>query len=194
MENEKKEVPSPSKGLLQSPELYQYILESSVYPNELEPLKELRAVTAKHPSLKLQIQMEAATEIDILDHDMQPEVEEHMLAAGLRADAMPKHVAIISDSKKILCDGKWSEQDASVLVPGDIISIKLGDIIPTDARLLQGDPLKIDQIKKVVAGEDASELIANGKSHGREWLKGGHGKTASLASTLAPVVAWTGVV
>ncbi|KAK1402513.1 hypothetical protein POM88_002118 [Heracleum sosnowskyi] len=53
MENKKKEVPSPSKGLLQSPELYQelyqYILESSVYPNEPEPLKELRAVTSKHP-------------------------------------------------------------------------------------------------------------------------------------------------
>ncbi|KAK1391328.1 hypothetical protein POM88_010384 [Heracleum sosnowskyi] len=98
--------------------------------------------------------------------------------------------------RKILCDGKWSEQDASVLVPGDIINIKLGDIIPTDARLLQGDPLKIDQIeiKKVAAGEDASELIANGKSHGREWLKGRHGKTASLASTSALVVAWTGVV
>ncbi|KAK1396324.1 hypothetical protein POM88_006187 [Heracleum sosnowskyi] len=41
--------------------------------------------------------------------------------------------------------------------------------------------------KKVAAGEDASELIANGKSHGREWLKGRHGKTASLASASAPV-------
>ncbi|GJM97857.1 hypothetical protein PR202_ga14814 [Eleusine coracana subsp. coracana] len=35
--------------------------------------------------------------------------------------------------------------DAAILVPGDIISIKLGDIIPADARLLEGDPLKIDQ-------------------------------------------------
>ena len=30
-------------------------------------------------------------------------------------------------------------------MPGDIISIKLGDIVPADARLLEGDPLKIDQ-------------------------------------------------
>jgi H+-transporting ATPase len=44
-----------------------------------------------------------------------------------------------------LRDGKWSEQDAAILVPGDIISVKLGDIIPADARLLEGDPLKIDQ-------------------------------------------------
>lgn len=45
----------------------------------------------------------------------------------------------------MLRDEKWQEKDAAVLVPGDIISIKLGDIVPADARLLEGDPLKIDQ-------------------------------------------------
>ncbi|KAL3513220.1 hypothetical protein ACH5RR_025937 [Cinchona calisaya] len=58
-------------------------------------------------------------------------------AAALMARLAPK--------AKVLRDGRWSEEDASVLVPGDIISIKLGDIIPADARLLEGDPLKIDQ-------------------------------------------------
>ncbi|KAL8547413.1 hypothetical protein ACS0TY_006949 [Phlomoides rotata] len=58
-------------------------------------------------------------------------------AAALMARLAPK--------AKVLRDGKWNEEDAAVLVPGDIISIKLGDIIPADARLLQGDPLKIDQ-------------------------------------------------
>ncbi|KAJ4712684.1 Plasma membrane ATPase [Melia azedarach] len=58
-------------------------------------------------------------------------------AAALMARLAPK--------AKVLREGKWSEEDASVLVPGDIISIKLGDIIPADARLLEGDPLKIDQ-------------------------------------------------
>jgi hypothetical protein len=48
---------------------------------------------------------------------------------------------------QVLRSGSWSEKDASILVPGDIISIKLGDIIPADARLLEGDPLKIDQAK-----------------------------------------------
>ena len=47
---------------------------------------------------------------------------------------------------KVLRDGRWSEEDAAILVPGDIISVKLGDIIPADARLLDGDPLKIDQV------------------------------------------------
>eukprot|EP00268_Persea_americana_P011156 TRINITY_DN14676_c0_g1_i5.p1 TRINITY_DN14676_c0_g1~~TRINITY_DN14676_c0_g1_i5.p1 ORF type:complete len:920 (-),score=185.44 TRINITY_DN14676_c0_g1_i5:128-2887(-) len=58
-------------------------------------------------------------------------------AAALMARLAPK--------TKVLRDGQWQEQDAAVLVPGDIISIKLGDIIPADARLLEGDPLKIDQ-------------------------------------------------
>ncbi|BBN06181.1 H+-transporting ATPase [Marchantia polymorpha subsp. ruderalis] len=58
-------------------------------------------------------------------------------AASLMARLAPK--------TKVLRDGKWSEQDAVILVPGDIISIKLGDIVPADARLLEGDPLKIDQ-------------------------------------------------
>ncbi|GAA0186563.1 primary active transporter [Lithospermum erythrorhizon] len=58
-------------------------------------------------------------------------------AAALMAGLAPK--------TKVLRDGKWSEKDASILVPGDIISIKLGDIVPADARLLEGDPLKIDQ-------------------------------------------------
>jgi len=48
---------------------------------------------------------------------------------------------------QVLRDGRWVEEDASILVPGDIISVKLGDIIPADARLLEGDPLKIDQVQ-----------------------------------------------
>ncbi|XP_050234318.1 ATPase 10, plasma membrane-type-like isoform X2 [Mercurialis annua] len=51
----------------------------------------------------------------------------------------------LAPKTKVLRDGLWKEQDAAILVPGDIVSIKLGDIIPADARLLEGDPLKIDQ-------------------------------------------------
>ncbi|XVE71357.1 hypothetical protein DITRI_Ditri10aG0144300 [Diplodiscus trichospermus] len=58
-------------------------------------------------------------------------------AAALMANLAPK--------TKVLRDGRWSEQEAAILVPGDIITIKLGDIVPADARLLEGDPLKIDQ-------------------------------------------------
>ncbi|XP_075663902.1 ATPase 10, plasma membrane-type isoform X2 [Castanea sativa] len=58
-------------------------------------------------------------------------------AAALMARLAPK--------TKVLRDGQWQEQDAAVLVPGDVISIKLGDIVPADARLLEGDSLRIDQ-------------------------------------------------
>ncbi|XP_030544537.2 ATPase 8, plasma membrane-type-like [Rhodamnia argentea] len=58
-------------------------------------------------------------------------------AAALMAGLAPK--------TKVLRDGMWNEQEAAILVPGDLISIKLGDIVPADARLLGGDPLKIDQ-------------------------------------------------
>ncbi|KAJ1698550.1 hypothetical protein LUZ63_007062 [Rhynchospora breviuscula] len=37
------------KSLLKSDDLYQYILDTSVYPREPEPMKELREITAKHP-------------------------------------------------------------------------------------------------------------------------------------------------
>ncbi|ESR40787.1 ATPase 9 plasma membrane-type [Citrus sinensis] len=62
--------------------------------------------------------------------------------AGNAAAAL---MAGLAPQTKVLRDGAWREQEASILVPGDVISIKLGDIIPADARLLDGDPLKIDQ-------------------------------------------------
>eukprot|EP01018_Ginkgo_biloba_P010991 Gb_14669 [translate_table: standard] len=52
---------------------------------------------------------------------------------------------VLTNDGTVLRDGQWIEEDAAMLVPGDIISIKLGNIIPADARLLEGDPLKIDQ-------------------------------------------------
>ncbi|EOA22158.1 hypothetical protein CARUB_v10002726mg, partial [Capsella rubella] len=57
-------------------------------------------------------------------------------------------MACLSPRAKVLRDGEWSEQEASVLVPGDVVRIKQGDIISCDARLLEGDGLKV-----VVTGE-----------------------------------------
>ncbi|GAU15201.1 hypothetical protein TSUD_09390 [Trifolium subterraneum] len=76
-------------------------------------------------------------------------------AAALMAGLAPK--------TKVLRDGKWSEQDAAILVPGDIISIKLGDIIPADARLLEGDPLSVDQ--SALTGESLPVTKGVDKDH-----------------------------
>jgi H+-transporting ATPase len=42
-------------------------------------------------------------------------------------------------------DAEWASVPARDLVPGDIIRIRLGDIVPADARLLAGDPVEVDQ-------------------------------------------------
>lgn len=46
---------------------------------------------------------------------------------------------------RVLRDGKWAELSAKELVPGDIIRIRLGDIVPADVKLLDGDYLMIDE-------------------------------------------------
>jgi H+-transporting ATPase len=41
--------------------------------------------------------------------------------------------------------GAWAMAPARELTPGDIIRLRTGDIVPADARLLDGDPLQVDQ-------------------------------------------------
>jgi H+-transporting ATPase len=45
----------------------------------------------------------------------------------------------------VLRDGDWKQIDAAGLVPGDIVTLKLGNIVPADAVLLDPDSLDIDQ-------------------------------------------------
>ncbi|OHB63679.1 MAG: plasma-membrane proton-efflux P-type ATPase, partial [Planctomycetes bacterium RBG_13_60_9] len=42
-------------------------------------------------------------------------------------------------------EGKWTTLEAHELVPGDVLRVRLGDIVPADARLLEGDPVEVDQ-------------------------------------------------
>ena len=49
---------------------------------------------------------------------------------------------------------KWLTPPASELVPGDVIQLRLGDIVPADARLLDGDPMSVDQ--SALTGESLS--------------------------------------
>ncbi len=41
--------------------------------------------------------------------------------------------------------GKWISAAARELVPGDLVRMRLGDVVPADARLLKGDPVEVDQ-------------------------------------------------
>lgn len=46
---------------------------------------------------------------------------------------------------RALRDGKWGEVEAATLVPGDVIRIRLGDIVPADVKLFDGQYVSIDQ-------------------------------------------------
>jgi H+-transporting ATPase len=66
--------------------------------------------------------------------------EEHQ--AGNAIEALKAKLAIKARVKR---DGQWISPAARELVPGDIIRVRLGDIVPADARLLTGDPIEVDQ-------------------------------------------------
>jgi len=46
---------------------------------------------------------------------------------------------------KVLRDGKWEDVPAVELVPGDVVRLRLGNIVPADAKLMKGDYLLIDE-------------------------------------------------
>jgi H+-transporting ATPase len=46
---------------------------------------------------------------------------------------------------RVFRDGKWTELAARELVPGDVVRVRLGDIIPADIKLFSGDYLSIDE-------------------------------------------------
>ena len=62
--------------------------------------------------------------------------------AGNAIDALKARLAIKARVKR---DGKWLTPPAKEVVPGDVIRLRLGDIVPADARLLDGDELSVDQ-------------------------------------------------
>ena len=66
--------------------------------------------------------------------------EEHQ--AGNAIAALKARLAIKAKVKR---DGKWENPKASELVPGDVVRLRLGDIVPADARLLDGDSIEVDQ-------------------------------------------------
>jgi H+-transporting ATPase len=42
-------------------------------------------------------------------------------------------------------DGEWKDIEARLLVPGDVVHVKLGNVVPADLRLIEGAYLSVDQ-------------------------------------------------
>ena len=83
--------------------------------------------------------------------------EEHQ--AGNAIAALKAKLAIKAKVKR---DGKWITPAARELVPGDVIRVGLGDIVPADARLLAGDPVEVDQ--SALTGESLPATRKSGEA------------------------------
>jgi H+-transporting ATPase len=46
---------------------------------------------------------------------------------------------------RVLRDGKWKQIPSRELVPGDIIRVRLGEIMPADVKLFEGEYLQVDE-------------------------------------------------
>ena len=83
--------------------------------------------------------------------------EEHQ--AGNAIAALKATLAIKARVKR---DGKWITPAARELVPGDVIRVRLGDIVPADARLLEGDAIEVDQ--SALTGESLPATRKSGEA------------------------------
>jgi H+-transporting ATPase len=79
--------------------------------------------------------------------------------AGNAIAALKARLAINARVKR---DGKWITPAARELVPGDVIRVRLGDIVPADARLLAGDPVDVDQ--SALTGESLPATRKSGEA------------------------------
>lgn len=56
----------------------------------------------------------------------------------------------------LLRDGKWEETDSKLLVPGDIVRVKVGDRVPADLRLVKMASVSLKIEEAPLTGESVS--------------------------------------
>ncbi len=96
----------------------------------------------------------------------------------------------------VMRDGAWKTIPARELVPGDLMRVVIGEIVPADAKLLQGDPVEVDQ--SALTGESlpverktgetvySGSIIKQGEANAVVSATGANtyfGKTAKLVQT-----------
>nr|WP_316190292.1 plasma-membrane proton-efflux P-type ATPase [Bradyrhizobium sp. SZCCHNR3095] len=107
--------------------------------------------------------------------------------AALKKGLAPKATA--------LRDGKWQTVQAATLVPGDVVNVRLGIIVPADLRLIGGDYASIDQAaltgeslpvtKKVGDEAYSGSVVKQGEMQGVVIATGANtffGRTAQLVA------------
>jgi H+-transporting ATPase len=105
----------------------------------------------------------------------------------------------LAPNARVLRDGTWQELPARELVPGDLVHIRLGDIVPADAVLGNGKYLLLDE--SALTGESlpvekktgdtvySGSIARQGEMDARVTTTGGNtffGKTARLVQVKSP--------
>lgn len=100
----------------------------------------------------------------------------------------------LSFKVKVLRDSAWTEIDSVLLVPGDIVSLKIGTVVPADISLIETNNLSVNE--SVLTGESlpkekkpgdtaySGSFVTKGQAVGSVLATGGKtsfGKTAGLA-------------
>lgn len=113
--------------------------------------------------------------------------------AGNAIAALKAKLALRANVKR---DGAWEAIAARELVPGDLMRVGIGEIIPADARLLEGDPIEVDQ--SALTGESlpverksgdavySGSIVKQGEAEALVYGTGANtyfGKTARLVET-----------
>lgn len=115
----------------------------------------------------------------------------HERDADIAIESLKSRLAIRA---RVLRDGKWTDVDARKLVPGDIVRIHLGDVVPADVKLygdqyllvdnsaLTGESLPVE--KKSLDIAYSSSVVVKGEMKGLVFSTGKDtyfGKTALMA-------------
>ncbi|MEJ2292508.1 MAG: plasma-membrane proton-efflux P-type ATPase [Deinococcales bacterium] len=120
----------------------------------------------------------------------------HEFQASNAVDALKKQLALRARVRR---DGRWAQIDAAELVPGDVVRLRLGDIVPADVKLVDGDYLSVDQ--SALTGESlpadkatgdlgfSGSVVRQGEMTGLVVATGGStffGRTARLVAGAKP--------
>ena len=119
----------------------------------------------------------------------------HTHSSQRTLELLKKRLAITA---KVIRNGEWVIRDARDIVPGDVIAIGLGDLIPADAKMIDGE-VSVDQ--SALTGESlpvtaresgivySSSIVKRGQAKALVANTGANtyfGKTAELVKTAKP--------
>ena len=105
----------------------------------------------------------------------------------------------VTPTCSVLRGGEWQEHPRRELVPGDVIRLAAGDLVPADARLLDARDVYVQQAaltgESLPVEKDAAEGVKEaGAVNGRSGVPGARGSGHELAEAANMVLLGTSVV